>query len=157
MKEQFVLVDGYISMDNSKLYLDIKNNIKSDVKKRGGWLTIFLGIVGFSTFRNLQNDAYFEKVAHYINFGIRILGILTAVAILWYLLFKGKSKRNLIINEIKTIEIDQYEFESELTIQFLNKREIDLSFRNLEHQMDPFIEALKKRNSRIIIKTNERI
>jgi hypothetical protein len=56
-----------------------------------------------------------------------------------------------MINDINSIEMDKDEFETELTVKFSNKRELDLNFRNLENQIEPFIEALKKRNGRIVI------
>lgn len=148
--DKFVLVDGYVSIDNSRLYVDI-NNFKKDVKERGGWLAIFFTVIGISVYRNIRNDNYFEKITHYIDFGLRIIGIVVIVILFWYIIFKRKSKRNLIINDIESVEIDKAEFETELIIKFANKREIDLSFRNLENQIEPFIEALKKRNTRIKI------
>ena len=60
-----------------------------------------------------------------------------------------KSKKNLIINEIESIDINKKELETELTLKFDNKKEIELKFRNLENQINPFIESLKRRNSRI--------
>lgn len=149
--ERFVLADGYVSMTNEKLELDI-NQIRKDVKNRGGWLSIFLGFVGISVFRTFQKDNAFEKVFDYINIGIQILGAITIIAILFYLIFLRKSKKNLIINEIKRVDIDKGEFETEVTLVFNSGREKDLEFRTLENQVNPFIEALKKRNTRIEIK-----
>ena len=149
--EKFVMVYGYVKMDNSQLFLDVKD-LKKDIKDRGGWLAILFALTGLSVFRNFRNDEYFEKIAHYIDMGLRILGMLAIVAILWYLIFKKKSKKNMMINDIQTIEIDKSEFETEVTLQFSSKREVDLNFRNLENQLEPFLEALKKRNSRLIIK-----
>lgn len=149
--ERFVLVDGYISMNNEKLKLDI-NETKKDLKNRGGWLSIFLGFVGFSIFRTFKKDEAFEKVFDYVNIGIQILGFITILVILYYILFFRKSKKNLVINQIKRIEIDKGELETELTLIFNNNRHKDLEFRTLENQIEPFIEALKKRNSRFEIK-----
>lgn len=145
---KFVLVDGYVSMDNSQLYIDI-NSFKKDIKERGGWLAIFFTFIGISVYRNFRDETYFEKLFNYIDFGLRVLGMITIVLVFWYVFFKRKSKKNLIINEIKSVEIDKAEFETEVTLTFTNNREIDLSFRNLENQLEPFIEALKKRNTRI--------
>lgn len=148
--DKFVLVEGYVSIDNTQLHIDI-NNLKKDVKDRGGWLVVFFTLVGVSTFRSFRNDKYFEKISHYIDFGLRVIGMITIVLIFWYLIFRKKSKKKLIINEITSIEVSKEEFETELVIQFSDKREIDLNFRNLEDQVIPFLETLKKRNTRIKI------
>ena len=149
--KKFVLVDGYISLDNKQLFIDI-NNTKKDLKNRGGLSVILFVFLGISVFRNLKNDNYFEKVSHYIDFGIRVIGMIAIVAIIYYLLFLRKSEKNLIINDILKIEVEKKEFETEITIVFSSKREFDISFRNLENQTEPFLEELKKRNSRIEIK-----
>jgi len=148
--KKFVLVNGYVSMDNSQLYIDI-NNLKKDVKDRGGFLAVFLAFIGISVYRNLKDEDYFEIVFHYIDFGFRILGLVVIILFFWYLIFKKKSKRNLTINDIDLIEIDKDEFETELTLRFSNKKEIELNFRNLENQLEPFLESIKKRNSRVKI------
>jgi hypothetical protein len=148
--KKFVLVDGYISLNNEQIFIDI-NKTKKDIKQRGGWLSIFLTLIGISVFHNLKNEVYFEKTFHYFDFGLRILGGITIIGIFYYLFFLRKSKKNLVINEITKIEIDKLEFETELTLVFLNKREFDINFRNLESQLAPFLEEIKKRNSRIKI------
>ena len=148
--DKFVLVEGYVSIDNTQLHIDI-NNLKRDVKDRGGWLAVVFTLVGLSTFRSIRDDKYFEKISHYIDFGLRVIGMIAIVLIFWYLIFKKKSKKKLIINEITSIEVTKEEFETELIIQFNDKREIDLNFRNLENQLTPFLETLKKRNTRIKI------
>lgn len=149
--KKFILVDGYVSMNNQQLFLDI-NNTKNDIKSRGGWLGVFLTLVGISVFNNFRSDSYFGSFFHYFDFGLRILGGFTIIAVLYYLFFLKKSKKKLIINEIKKIEIDKKEFESETSIIFQNNRQQDLNFRNLENQLEPFLDELKKRNSRIEIK-----
>ena len=149
--ERFVLVDGYISMNNEKLELEI-NNSRKDLKERGGWLSVFFVFVGISVLSSLRKDDYFKKITEYIDFGLRILGMIAIVGILYYILFMKKSKKNLIINEIKRVDIDKGELETEVTLVFNNRREKELEFRTLENQVNPFIEALKKRNTRIEIK-----
>lgn len=149
--EKFVLVNGYVSMDNSQLFLDI-NSFRSDLKNRGGWLGVIFAFLGISIFNSFRNVDYFEKVFHYIDFGLRILGMITIIVIFWYLIFIKKSKKKLFINDISTIELYPKEFETEVTIKFSGRGEIDLSFRKLENQLSPFLEAIKKRNTRVIIK-----
>ena len=137
-------------MDNKQLFVDI-NETKKDLKQRGGLLGILLAFVGLSTYHNIRNTEYFQKIAHYFDFGLRILGMIAIVAILYYLFFLRKSKKNLIINEIIKVTIDKLEFETEVTLKFSNKREYEVNFRNLENQLEPFIEEIKKRNTRVEI------
>ncbi len=150
-REQFVLTDGYIDMNNEKLFLDV-NETKKDVRQRGGWLSVFLVFVGISVLHNLRDINYFKKVFHYFDFGLRILGGIAIIAILYYIFFMRKSKKNLIINEIKRIDIDKEELETDVTLVFNNNRKKDLEFRTLENQVEPFLKAIKKRNTRIEIK-----
>lgn len=149
--EKFVMVYGYVKMDNSQLFLDIKE-MKKDIKDRGGWLAILFIITGISVFQSFRKDEYFQGIMDYFDMGLRILGMLGILAIFYYLIFKKKSKKNMMINDIQKVEIDKSEFETEVTLQFSSKREVDLNFRNLENQLEPFLEALKKRNTRLIIK-----
>jgi hypothetical protein len=146
--KRIVLVNGYISMNNEQLFLDI-NNTKSDIKQKGGWLGVFLAFIGISVFNNLKNTGYFSSFFHYFDFGLRILGGLAILAVFYYLIFIRKSKKNLIINEVKKIELEKKEFETEVSIIFNNKKRQDLSFRNLENQLELFLEEFKKRNSRV--------
>jgi hypothetical protein len=107
--KRIVLVNGYISMNNEQLFLDI-NNTKSDIKQKGGWLGVFLTFIGISVFNNLKNTGYFSSFFHYFDFGLRILGGLAILAVFYYLIFMRKSKKNLIINEVKKIELEKKEF-----------------------------------------------
>lgn len=149
---KYILVDGYVSLNNEQLFIDV-NETKKDVKQRGGWLSVFLTLLGVSIYKNLRNEKYFEKVFEYVDFGLRIIGFITILIVLYYLFFLRKSKKNLIINEVVKLEIQKFEFETELTLVFSSKRKYDISFRNLENQIEPFIEELKKKNSRIQIIT----
>ena len=146
--KKIVLVNGYISMNNEQLFLDI-NKTKSDLKSRGGWLGVFFTLIGVSVFNNLKNVNYFSSFFHYFDFSLRILGGLAILAIFYYLIFMRKSKKNLIINEVKKIELEKKEFETEVSIIFNNERQQDLNFRNLENQLELFLEEFKKRNSRV--------
>ena len=148
--KKFVLVDGYVSMDNKQLFVDV-NQTKKDVKQRGGWLGVFFTLLGISLFHSIKSVDYFKNAFYYFDFGLRVLGMIGIVAIFYYLFFLRKSKKNLIINEIIKIDIDKFEFETEVTLVFSSKRQFDISFRNLENQIEPFIEELKKRNARAII------
>jgi len=144
------MLDGYISMDNKQLFLDI-NRTKNDLKSRGGWLGVFFVFVSISVLHTFRKMELLKNFFDYFDFGLRIIGVLGILAALYYLFFLRKSKKNLIINEIIKINIDKKEFETEISLVFTNKREYDISFRNLENQLEPFLEQIKKRNTRIII------
>jgi hypothetical protein len=148
--KKYVLVDGYVSLNNEQLFIEINENRK-DIKQRGGWLGVLFTFISISVLNNLRNDEYFKKVFHYFDFGLRILGLLAIVGVLYYFIFLRKSKKKLIINEIIKVETNKKEFETEVTLVFSSKREYDISFRNLENQLEFFLEELKKRNSRIIL------
>lgn len=148
--KKFVLVDGYVSMDNTQLFVDI-NNTKKDLKQRGGWLGVFFTLLGISVFHSIKSVDYFKNAFYYFDFGLRILGMIGIVCFIYYLFFLRKSKKNLIINEISQIDIDKQEFETEITLKFSSKRQFDINFRNLENQLEPFIDAIKKRNTRVKI------
>lgn len=148
--EKFVLVDGYICMNNKQLFLEIKK-FKNDLKSRGGWLGMFFIIVGISVTHTFKRIDSLKNIFEYFDFGLRIIGMITIAAVIVYLLFFKKSKKNLLINEIKKIDIEKLEFETELSIIFNNNRSQELTFRNLENQLEPFLGQLKKRNTRIKI------
>lgn len=80
------MVDGYVSLNNERLFFDI-NTYKRDLKQRGGWSGIFFVFIGMSVFANLKNEKYFNKIFHYFDFGLRIMAMLAIVAIVYYLFF----------------------------------------------------------------------
>ncbi|MHB0756154.1 hypothetical protein [Polaribacter sp. M15] len=149
--KKFILVDGYVYMNNHQLFLEI-NRFKNDLKSRGGWLGIFFALVGISVFHSIKTINYFKTFFDYFDLGLRILGLITIVFVFIYLIFFYKSKKKLLINEITKIKIEKILLETEVTIYFSKRRRLNLTFRNLENQLEPFIEEIKKRNSRITIK-----
>ena len=129
--KKFVLVDGYVSLNNEQVLVDLKT-FNRDLKSRGGWLGVFFAFVGISVFHSIKTIDYFKTFFDYFDFGLRVLGGLTIIGVIYYLLFLKKSKKSLIINEIVKIKLDKNEFETDVSIVFSNKRELDVSFRNLE-------------------------
>lgn len=150
MKEKFILTDGYVEVDNTQFHIQV-NGFKKDLKNRGGWLTVLLVIISTNVFNNFRNEKHFQKASNYFDFGLQILGIISIVCILWYIIFRKKWFKSNYINELKKIKVNKILNETEITIYFKNNRTKVLEFRNLENQLEPFIEALKKRNSRIEI------
>lgn len=151
--EKFVLVDGYVSLNNEQIFVDI-NSFKRDLKQRGGWLGVFLAFLGISLFHNIKEVDYFKSFFNYFDFGLRIIGVITIICIIIYMIFFFKSKKNLLINDITKIQIDKILLESDVILYFSKRKRIVLTFRNLEKQIDPFIEAIKKRNTRVKIEYN---
>ncbi|WP_299012731.1 hypothetical protein [uncultured Polaribacter sp.] len=88
----------------------------------------------------------------YFDFGLRILGMLVIVGLIIYFIFFRKSEKKLFINEIEKIELEKIDFETEVSLVFNKKRRTELSFRNLENQLTPFLEEIQKRNTRVEIK-----
>jgi len=150
--KKFVLTDGYVSMDTKQLHVEL-NTTKKDIKNRGGWLGILLSFLTLKLFLDFSEEEVFDKVSDYFSIGFQFLGVVTIILIFMYLLFLRKSKNNLMINDIIKIELDKQEFETNVSLVFSSKREFDLSFRNLENQIAPFLEELKKRNTRLKIES----
>ncbi|MDO1499951.1 hypothetical protein Q2T40_07390 [Winogradskyella maritima] len=150
-KERFIMTDGYISVNNEKLFIEV-NSSKKDYKDRGGWLGILLALVGLSIFRTLRRDKLFSSISDYVDLSLQVIGAVTIIGILYYIFFMRKSPKNLVINELKKIEIEAKDLETEVSLIFNDKRQKDLEFRTHENQLEPFLEALKKRNTRLEIK-----
>ena len=148
--KKFVLLNGYIEIDNQQFHLKLKNK---EVKERGGFITIFLGIFLFYEIMEISNkEEILVNTRDYIHIILQTVGAIVFIYLIYHLIFKKKWSKNNLINEIEKIKVDNDEFETELIICFQNKREVILEFRNLENQINPFLEELKKRNSRIEIK-----
>ena len=125
--EKFVLVDGYVVLNNEQLFIK-KKEFQNDLKSRGGWLGVFLSFLGISVYNNLKKEEYFIRIFDYIDFGLRILGIIAIIGIFIYLIFLRKSKKKLYINDIIRIEKTEKEFQTDVALVFSSKREYDLRF-----------------------------
>ena len=151
MEKEFVLLNGYVKLNNEQLFIKKKNK---EIKERGGYTGIIFILILFSLFRSFNNLDTLKKISDYINIFLQCLGFLVIIYLFYYMIFKKKWSKKLYINDIEKVSLDKDEFETEITIMFSNKREIFLGFRNLENQIEPFIAALKKRNNRISIQHN---
>ncbi len=149
MNDKFVLLDGYIEINNELLFIKKKNR---EIKERGGFIGIIIMILCVDLFYNLNRFDFLSSISDYISLIIQSIGAIVLIYLVYYLIFKKKWSKELFINEINKITLDKDEFETEVIIQFNNKRIVDFEFRNLENQLEPFLETLMKRNSRIIIK-----
>ncbi|WP_048331338.1 hypothetical protein [Bizionia psychrotolerans] len=151
--KRFVLVNGYVELTNDKILVDEKSK---EIKDKGGFIGILFIIIIVGLFQDIKKYFEFTKNSDYVGFGIRALGFLAILYLIYYFIFKKAWSKNITINTIKNIKIEDGEFETEVIITFLNNREKALQFRKLENQLEPFLEELKKRNSRMQI-THERI
>ncbi|GGI57077.1 hypothetical protein [Winogradskyella haliclonae] len=154
-KERFVLVDRYLEISNNQINIIDKKGkrIKNELfSKSNGWLIVIGVVLTGNIIRKLING-FSEKIADYISIGIQGLGLLFVVYIIIYLIFRHQWQNHIEIVDITSIEVDsEDDFEHELTLITNKKREKKMSFRKLENQIEPLIEAIKKRNSRVIIK-----
>ncbi len=151
--ESFVLVNGYVALDNTLMKIDNrKQSIKNDLKS-SSLIIIVGGIIIFNLFKKYQFSNGIETFKSLFYLGLQLLGIIGIIMILYYAIFKKKWSNNISIRDIAIIEIDNDDdFEHELTVITTNRREKILNFRKLEHQLEPFLEAIKKKNSRITVK-----
>ncbi|WP_338731126.1 hypothetical protein [Mangrovimonas cancribranchiae] len=153
MKKRFVLVQGYVSMDNDTLYVENnKHNIVQDLKSKT-ILPIIAGILLYNIIQKQKFNSTIETTKEIILLGFQWLGLIVIILIIAYLIFKIHWSNKIIINNLKKIEIDNSDdFVTEMTLTTVKNREKHMEFRKLENQLEPFLEEIKKRNSRIKIK-----
>ena len=153
--ERFVLTDRYLEISNNQINIIDKKGkrIKYELlSKNNGWL-IVIGVVLTGNLTRKIIKGFSETISDYISIGLQSIGLIFIICLILYLIFRHKWKNNIEIIDISKIEIDsEDEFEHEVSLITNSKREKKISFRKLENQLEPFIEALKKRNSRIVIK-----
>ena len=146
--DQFVLVNGYIKIDNSKIVIEERN---TELKDRGGFIGILFALICISLYHDFQKIETLKSFFFYFNIVLKFIGIITIIYLLFYISFQKKWSKRLIINELTKIVIESSEFEYDVKLVFNNARNREIEFRKLENQFEPFLELLKKRNSRIII------
>jgi hypothetical protein len=153
--ERFVLTDRYLEISNNKInILDKKGKrIRNELfSKNNGWLVV-IGVVLTGNIIREFIKGFSEKISDYISVGLQGLALIVIICLIIYLMFRHNFKNNIEIVDISKIEIDsEDDFEHEVSLITTSKREKIVSFRKLENQLEPFIETLKKRNSRIVIK-----
>ncbi len=148
--ESFVLLNGYVEINNEQLFLKLKY---TEIKEKSGFVGILFALIVMSLYHDFKKTEIFSSVGDYISILLKIIGALVIIYLFYYLIFRKNWSKKLYINQIKRIDVDKEELETDVTIVFQNNRKKDLVFRTLENQVEPFIEALKKRNTRIEIKT----
>ncbi|RNC84940.1 MAG: hypothetical protein ED556_10180 [Winogradskyella sp.] len=152
--ERFILVDRYLDISNNQINIIDKKGrrIKNELfSKNNGWLIVIGVVLTGNIIRKYTTD-FSEKLSDYISIGLQSLGLIFIISLSVYLVFRHKWSNLIEIVEISKIEIDsEDEFEYEVSLITKSKRTKTLIFRKLENQLQPFLEAIKKRNSRVLI------
>ncbi len=146
----FTLLDGSISIDNESLKIHKKGGFTKQLREKG-WLLLIAILITYKGQKNIFANEL-NSTKNYLSFTLSIVMILIIIALTLFYVFKYNWNDTISINKIETIEKEENDSEVELNIITSNKREKSIKFRTLENQVSPFIEALLKRNSRIIIK-----
>ena len=147
--EKFTLTNGFIEISNNQINIKEKgNSFKTRV------VTAIL-VIAF-IYRLINKSNIFSKTditKDYFYLVILVIVSLLFLALLTYFVFFHHWKNSMKITTITKIEIDKEDsLETEISIITNKSRQKHIEFRNLENQVEPFLEELKKRNSRIEIK-----
>ena len=146
----FVLVDGKVVVNSESLQIYKDGGLLKEIKEKG-WILLIAILLIYRVQRSVfTND--FESTMDYVRFTLRFAAVLIIVALVFYYMLRYNWLNSIKINTIETIEIEQNNNETELSIVTSNKREKTIVFRTLENQVAPFIESLQKGNSKIVIK-----
>lgn len=146
----FILVDGKIVVNSETLQIYKDGGLLKEIKEKG-WILIIAILLIYRIQQSVFTNN-FESTMDYVGFSLRLTVVIIIVALVFYYLLRYNWYNTIKINSVEAIEIEQNNNETELTIITSNKREKIIVFRTLENQVEPFIEALKRGNSRIVIK-----
>ena len=146
----FILVDGKIVVNSETLQIYKDGGLLKEIKEKG-WILIIAILLIYRIQQSVFTNN-FESTMDYVGFSLRLTVAIIIVALVFYYLLRYNWYNTIKINSVEAIEIEQNNNETELTIITSNKREKIIVFRTLENQVEPFIEALKRGNSRIVIK-----
>lgn len=146
----FILVDGKIVVNSETLQIYKDGGLLKEIKEKG-WILIIAILLIYRIQQSVFTNN-FESTMDYVRFSLRLTVVIIIVALVFYYLLRYNWYNTIKINSVEAIEIEQNNNETELTIITSNKREKTIVFRTLENQVEPFIEALKRGNSRIVIK-----
>lgn len=146
----FILVDGKIVVNSETLQIYKDGGLLKEIKEKG-WILIIATLLIYRIQQSVFTNN-FESTMDYVSFSLRLTVVIIIVALVFYYLLRYNWYNTIKINSVEAIEIEQNNNETELTIITSNKREKTIVFRTLENQVEPFIETLKRGNSRIVIK-----
>lgn len=143
--DKFVLLNGYVKLNNEKLFYE---QIKDDNFKEINILGILIML--YVMYSNIKEGEFLYSLVDYIG----LVVIIFLIYKLYVVLFLKKGKGKLMINEIEQVEVlddDDDELHYSVVLSFSDRRKRSFCFRKFENQLDPFLSALKKRNSRIVV------
>ena len=147
---KFTLVDGEVVVDNEVIKIYKKGGFLKEVKEKS-WLLFISILIIYKVQKSIFNND-FESTMDYVGLALRIVAVLVILLLGIYYAFRYNWLSSIQLNTIETIEFEENNNEIELTLITSNKREKILNFRKLENQVDPFIQVIQKRNSRVKIK-----
>jgi len=136
----FITVNGKLKFVNGKLIL---KKIKNDETKSYSYayVTIILLFIALQLYR-----AIYEKPRAWVMVLIGFVWLYPFVEKLYKSLFVLKWGNEIIINQVKEIDVlpIENELETKIRLKFLNNRIKVLVFRTHENQVDMFYEFIKK-------------
>ncbi|CAL2091383.1 conserved hypothetical protein [Tenacibaculum sp. 190524A05c] len=147
---KFTLVDGEVVIDNEVIKIYKKGGFLKEIKEKS-WLLFISILIIYKIQKSIFNHD-FESTMDYVGFALRLVVALVILLLGIYYAFRYNWLSSIQLNTIETIEFEENNNEIELTLITSNKREKILNFRKLENQVDPFIQVIQKRNSRVKIK-----
>ncbi|WP_075344481.1 hypothetical protein [Tenacibaculum agarivorans] len=153
--EKFILTDGVIAMNNEQLFYT-----KTENQKNSTTIQLFTIIsLAALVIKDVEDDATLSNFGFYLMLIVLVVAVFSYLDAIYYFLFRTKSNKKLIINEIEKVTIamdtDQEELSHSVSLEFSNRKNKDLNFRKYENQLEPFLAAIKKRNSRVLINKEE--
>ncbi|CAL2082103.1 hypothetical protein [Tenacibaculum sp. 190524A05c] len=147
---KFTLVDGEVVVDNEVIKIYKKGGFLKEIKEKS-WLLFISILIIYKVQKSIFNND-FESTMDYVGFALRLLVALVILLLGIYYAFRYNWLSSIQLNTIETVEFEENNNEIELTLVTSNNREKILNFRKLENQVDPFIQVIQKRNSRVKIK-----
>lgn len=150
--EKFVLEEGSVSVSNTELKLEFD---RFKIIKKDVLIWCFVIAYGMDMTEDFRNGELPNTVYDYFKAGIFILLGLLVLMYIYDFIFKKNFKATIVINDIEKIHIDENfdnDHITELDIVRNNGRVQKLKFRKLENQLEPFLDLVQKRNTRIVLK-----
>ncbi len=153
--EKFVLEEGTVSVSNTELKLEFEK-YKATKKDIFMWI-FFIAFVLDHYYDDFRDGVFPGSIWNYFKVVLFTFVGFMIIFKIYHFIFKKNFKSKIVINDIQKIKIDE-DFDNdhilEADIIRNNGRIQTLKFRKLKNQLEPFLETIKKRNTRVIIKDN---
>ena len=133
MEREFITTNGKVTIENG--VLQSKTFI---TRPSSTWFWVLFLLMYAVTKLNDDTKAKPISIIFLIFLGAGLLFLLSEV------LFVNTWKRKISLNDIKSYKInhDNYGLESEVILFLKSGRQKKITFRNLERQMEPFLETI---------------